>query len=342
MNAALEVRALLRRAGVRSHIFARFIHPDVAGEVFPLETYTANSSGTADDVIVYHASIGQAEVTQFLLARPERLVLLYHNISPAEPFLPYDPAFAALLEGGRRELAELRGRVSLALAVSEFNATDLRAAGFPDVAVAPLIVDARRLVGVPPDPVATKALDDVEGPVVLFVGQLLPHKQAHTLLAAYHVVFTYLNPDCELFLVGPTRLARYHEVCRDFVEELNLNGCEIVGPVSDAKLASYFRRADLFVTLSGHEGFCAPLLEAMAFGTPIVARAAAAVPETLDGAGLLIGPQDGPLVAAEAIHEGLSNQVLRRQLVQAGSRRLEHFDPDRSRATLLDHLLSLT
>jgi len=112
--------------------------------------------------------------------------------------------------------------------------------------------------------------------------------------------------------------------------------------VSDAKLASYFRRADLFVTLSGHEGFCAPLLEAMAFGTPIVARAAAAVPETLDGAGLLIGPQDGPLVAAEAIHEGLTNKVLRRQLVRAGSRRLEHFDPDRSRAILLDHLLSLT
>src|SRR5207244_2682049 len=151
-NAALEVRTLLRRAGVRSHIFARFIHPDVAGEVFPLETYTANSSGTADDVIVYHASIGQAEVTQFLLERPERLVLLYHNISPAEAFLPYDPAFAALLEGGRRELAQLRSRAALSLGVSEFNASDLEAADFRNVGVAPLIVDARRLASVAPDP----------------------------------------------------------------------------------------------------------------------------------------------------------------------------------------------
>jgi len=47
-------------------------------------------------------------------------------------------------------------------------------------------------------------------------------------------------------------------------------------------------------------------------------------------------------VAAEAIHEGLTNRVLRRQLVRAGSHRLDAFDPDRSRATLLDHLLSLT
>ena len=219
MNAALEVRTLLRRAGVRSHIFARFIHPDVAGEVFPLETYTANSSGAADDVIVYHASIGQAEVTRFLLARPERLVLLYHNISPAEPFLPYDPAFAALLEGGRRELAELRGRVSLALAVSEFNAADLRAAGFPDVGVAPLIVDARRLVGVPPDPVATKALDEVEGPVVLFVGQLLPHKRPDLLLQAFHVLSTYLVPDAHLVLVGPARLEPYRRAIESLVGE---------------------------------------------------------------------------------------------------------------------------
>jgi glycosyltransferase involved in cell wall biosynthesis len=325
--------------GGRSEIYAHNIHPDLAGQVLTMATL---GGGSSDDVIVYHASIGDAAVTSFLLGRPERLVVVYHNISPADPFRPYDPSFAALLESGRHELAELRARAALALGVSEFNAADLRAMGFRNVSVAPLIVDAGHLLEVRPDPATVRALGEIEGPVVLFVGQFLPHKQPHVLLAAYHVVFTYLNPDCELFFVGPTRLARYREVCQSFIEELNLDGCGITGAVSEAKLAAYYRRADLFVTLSEHEGFCVPLLEAMAFGVPIVARRSAAIPETLGDAGFMIDPSDGPMVAAEAIYEGLTNPGLRRHLVERGRRRLEAFDPARSRAILRDHLLSLS
>src|SRR6266702_4729272 len=82
-NAAFEIRALLRREGRASNVYARFIDPALGGQVRPL---TAFPPGGPDDVILYHASIGQAEVTQFLLDRPERLALLYHNMSPAAPF----------------------------------------------------------------------------------------------------------------------------------------------------------------------------------------------------------------------------------------------------------------
>ena len=340
-NEALEIRRLLRGSGRPSQIYARYIDPGLAGSVLPLTSYPA-PAGAEDRVLVYHASIGEPEVTRFLLERPERLVLRYHNMSPAEPFAPYDPGFAGRLEEGRRELEALRSRVQLCMAVSAFNAADLVAHGYGDVGVSPLIVDPGRLVGLRPDEETTARLAGTEGPVLAFVGQLLPHKQVHVLLAAYHALTTYLLPDAHLFLVGAPRLPRYRECLQFFIEDLNLVHCQIPKPpVSDAQLAAYYRRADAVVTLSGHEGFCAPLLEAMAFGKPVVARAAGAIPETVADAGLLVAEDEGPLVVAEALDEVLTNAPLRARLVERGAGRVEHFRPERARTVLLEQLARL-
>lgn len=337
---ALEIARLVRARGQPSWIFARYIDPQLAGEVLALERYPA-PAGPAD-ALLYHASIGEPAVTAFLQDRPEPLAIVYHNMSPAEPFAPYDPGFAARLVAGRRELASLRPRVRLALAVSAFNAADLAGLGYTGIEVAPLIVDPDRLLGVAPHDETVRWQAEVPGSTLLFVGQLLPHKQAHVLLQAYHILVTYLLPESNLFLVGAGRLPRYKECLQFFIEEMNLTRAGIIkSPVSDAELAAYYRRADAVVTLSQHEGFCVPLLEAMAFGKPIVARAAGAIPETLAGAGLLIGPDDGAGVAAEAMLEVLTNGPLRAGLVERGRERLAAFRPEAARATILGHLARL-
>src|SRR2546430_2425098 len=137
-NAAFEARKLLRRDGRRFNLYARFIDPKLLGEVLPLDHCPAPSPDLA---ILYHASIGQAEVTRFLLRRPEPLAMLYHNMSPAEPFAPYDPGFAALLEQGRREREMLRDRGELPPAASRLYASGLEAHGDRDLKVAPPIGD---------------------------------------------------------------------------------------------------------------------------------------------------------------------------------------------------------
>ncbi|GAC1366979.1 MAG: glycosyltransferase family 4 protein [Actinomycetota bacterium] len=338
-NAALETQELLVGTGMPSHLFARYIDPALSGRVKALDEFPAVAGGHEDTVILYHGSIGEASVTRFLQGRPERLVIVYHNMSPAKPFAPYDPGFATLLDQGRRELRSLRERTVLALADSAFNAADLEALGFHDVAVSPLIIEPRRLLTVVPHPETVRWQRAIEGKVLLFVGQLLPHKQPHVLLQAFHVLVTYLLPEAHLFLIGAPRLPRYKEALQTYIEELNLTHCGIIrSPVSQEELAAYYRRADAFVTLSEHEGFCVPLIEAMAFGKPIVARGTAAIPETVGDAALLIGEQDGTLVAAEAMYEILTNEPLRADLVARGHRRVEHYSPDRSRALLLEHL----
>ena len=344
-NEALALRPALRLLG-ESDIFARYYDPSLAGDVLPLDEYgrraPSGGPGAGDDVLVVHGSIGEPAVAQFLAGRTERLVLRYHNISPSEPFRPYDPAFAALLDEGRREVAALRPRVVLALADSTFNAGDLETMGYEGVRVSPLVVDPAELCKLEPHhPTAEHLRTQVEGPVLLYVGQLLPHKRPDLLVEAFHVLATYIDPEAQLILVGPARLPGYRDAIQHLVHELSLPNVWVAGPVSPTALAAFYRRADAFVTASEHEGFCVPVLEAMAFDLPVGARAAGAVPETVGDAALVLPLDAGPLLLAEAMAALLHDDDLRTGLVERGRVRVAAFGPEQATAAFVGHLAGL-
>jgi glycosyltransferase involved in cell wall biosynthesis len=305
--------------------------------VAPLTAFA--DSAQPDGLLIYHVSIGEPEIVRFLLGRSERLVLVYHNITPAEYFVGIDPVFAGLLAGGRSELALLRDRTALALAVSAYNARELETLGYADVRVSPLPVDVAGLRTLEPDPVTVKGMDDLDGPLVLYVGQLLPHKRPDLLLQAYHVLTTHLLPDAHLVLLGPARVESYHRALQALMADLNLHRAQITGWVTPEQLAAFYTRADVFVTMSEHEGFCVPLLEAMSFDVPVLARAFGAIPETMGDAGLLLPPEDDPLLAAEGMAELLESQSLRSELARRGRQRLAAFDVETANATFLNHLI---
>ncbi len=339
-NAALDLQDELRSLGP-SEIFAKHVDPLLAGRVHPLGRYSHHTSSKGADLLVYHASIGEPSVFAFLDQRPEPLALIYHNISPSKHWMPYDLSFAGLLETGRHELARFSSQAELAVAVSEFNAGELRSMGFRNVVVSPLVVDTDALRSVRPDTTMADYLSCLDGPVFLFVGQMLPHKRPEWLLSAYHALVTYLEPGAHLVLVGMDRLRSYRQALDDYIAELNLRGAHMIGRISDESLAACYRAADVFVTASEHEGFCAPLIEAMAFDVPVLARAYGAIPETMAGAGLLLDPEDSPLVAAEAMAVLAGEESVRAELVRKGRRRISELDPGVGRRTLLGHLRSV-
>ena len=341
-NHAFELRAVLRRI-CDSEIYARYYDPALGNEVLPLHWFDRNRDVDLDaDLILFHASIGEPDVLSFLMERPERLVVVYHNISPAATFREFDPAFAGLLESGRQELVDLAGRTTMVLADSEYNAAEVRALGYKDVRVSPLIIDFDRLLKAEPDwDTANHLRTQIDGPVILYVGQLLPHKRPDLLIKAYHVLVTYLMPDAHLIMVGAGRLPKYSETLQLLTSELNLPRAWITGKVTEGQLAAFYNKADVFATASEHEGFCVPLVEAMACDVPVVARRFAAIPETVGAAGLLLPDTDDPALFAEALCEMLSNDDRRDTFVKAGRRRLEAFDPDRARAIFLSHLEDL-
>ena len=124
---------------------------------------------------------------------------------------------------------------------------------------------------------------------------------------------------------------RYYATIRAMMVDYQLLQERFVftGPVPDEELATYYRHAAVYISLSEHEGFCAPLLEAMATDVPVLAYSAAAVPETLGGAGVQFAPKDleqaAELAGALAFDDRLRSEVIagqRRRLRDFGDQRV--------------------
>ncbi len=100
------------------------------------------------------------------------------------------------------------------------------------------------------------------------------------------------------------------------------------GPVPEAELAAYYRNAHVYVSLSEHEGFCVPLVEAMNMDVPVLAYGAGAVPETLGGAGVTFAPKDLEF-AAEVLGTLAYDESVRTPIIAGQRTRAQAFTRDR-------------
>jgi glycosyltransferase involved in cell wall biosynthesis len=291
---ALNTRDVLSRFG-SAEVFAHHLDPSAAGHVHPLGHLP---DGSPDDVIILRASIGDEALFDVLADRPERLLVAYHNITPPEFFEQLDPSFAELLALGRRQLRQLRPRVAASYADSTFNADDLRSLGYDDVVVVPPLIEPGHLLEELPDGgFAVEIERRAPSELILFVGQLLPHKRCELLISAHHLLTAHHRPDAALVLVGAPRFEDHARSLANFASSLNLARVWFTGAITDRELAELYRRADVFVTASSHEGFCVPVLEAMGAGVPVVTSRAGALPETVGCGGLLLDDVAPPAIA---------------------------------------------
>ena len=100
------------------------------------------------------------------------------------------------------------------------------------------------------------------------------------------------------------------------------NAVVFTGGVSDEELKAYYLVADAFVTVSEHEGFCVPLVEAMSMKLPITAYASTAIPETVGDAGI-VWTERNPMLVAESIDLFVRDNTVRDALGRRGYRRYE-------------------
>ena len=316
-NEALAIQHHLRAAGYESDIFAESVHPRMAHLARPLHEYREVSS--RETVCLFHFSIGSA-AGRMVFGAPDRLVSIYHNITPAEFFLGFHPHLAGLCYHGRRELAAFAPRTALALGDSEFNRRELQAAGYRRTEVLPIVLDLDRFRQLA-SPVVRGLYGD-RRKNLLFVGRIIPNKKIEDLLQVFAVYQRYLEPRSRLLLVGEYRgFERYQRRLRERVEALRLDNVVFAGHVDDDDLRAYYSVADLFLCLSEHEGFCVPLVEAMNFGVPVLAFDAGAVAETLRGGGVLL-KEKRPEVVAELVHRILSDAALRSAVMATQERAL--------------------
>ena len=315
-GAARVTQRLLRSMGLTSELFADYIDPALAAGARPAAALPG-AVGSAD-IVFYHLSIGSATAGVFERCGA-RQVVVYHNITPPEYYERVSSRVTFWLRRGREDLARLAPRAEFVIADSTFNLSEALAAGARDGMVIPPPVDLARLAPRPATPAGA--------PELLFVGRYAPNKRHEDLLRIL-AASRRLLPECRLVLRGNrSDTDVYVATLRDFAWRIGVADAVDFGPdrVTDSEIADAYSRAAVFVCASQHEGFCIPLLEAMAFGVPIVALAAGAVAETAGNAAVILDTAD-PLVWAEAIASVVHDTTLRTSLIDAGRRRLTDFD----------------
>lgn len=323
-NHTLAISDTLKRAGFAGGIWAEDVHPEYKRRGRPFIDYAnQRSAKRGGNVLLYQASTGTNGLVDFLLSRPERQLVYYHNITPPSFVEPYDPASAVVLERGRLELKQLAERVHHAMANSEYSARELRDLGVETVDVFPpytVSLDAE------PSASHTRWLQKTkQGIDLLFVGRIVPNKGHTHLLRAFAALRAWADAPPRLFVAGSWGPSPYMEMLGQLRDKLGPAGVVFTGSITAPVLAAHYREADVFVCLSEHEGFCVPLLEAMRARTPIVAYDAGAVAETLGGAGVVLRTLD-PFVVAEIVHRVATDSDLRSQIIERQLERLTELD----------------
>jgi glycosyltransferase involved in cell wall biosynthesis len=306
----LGIQRVLRAAGYESEIFVETADPRL--EPLTLDYRGLVDHSHPDHLLLHHFSLGsRASRTAFAL--PDRMALIYHNITPPEYFVGVHRTLARQCFRGRRELRAYADRCDLAMGDSEFNRQDLETLGFPRTAVLPVVPDFSHLDRAPNWLLAGQFDDDWTN--IVFVGRVIANKKIEDVIRFFHAYHTMFNPRSRLLIVGAqSGFERYLASLHQLVATLELPHVHFVGHVSDEELVAFYDAADLFLCASEHEGFCVPLVEAFYMQVPVLAFAATAVPATMDNAGVLFEEKD-PMHVAALMDAIVSNVALQETIV---------------------------
>jgi glycosyltransferase involved in cell wall biosynthesis len=289
----LGIQRVLRAAGYDSDIFVETADPRL--EDLTRDFRELVEASHRDNILIHHFSIG-SKASRIAYALPDRMVLVYHNITPPEYFVDIHRLLVRLCYHGRRELAAYVDRCDLALGDSEVNRQELEELGFPATGVLPVVPDFTHLDGAPNGLVA-RQFDD-EWTNVLFVGRVIPNKRIENLIRFFAAYKARYNPRSRLLIVGSYGgFERYLTMLTHLAARLGVHDVHFTGHVSNEELTACYDVADVFLCASEHEGFCVPLVEAFYKRIPVLALARTAVPATMDGAGVLYDDPDPADVA---------------------------------------------
>ena len=311
-NEALGIQRALVAAGYDSRIYVQTADPRV-------EDLTEDYRDLIDDshpdrILIHHFSLG-SRASRVAFALPDRMMLVYHNITPPHYFRDVNVTLMQQCFDGRRELQAWATRCDLAVGDSAFNQSELDALGFPRTGVLPVVPDFAHL-DVQPDRSLAGQFDD-DATNILFVGRLIPNKKIEDLVRTFAVYRRRYDPGTRLLVVGAhSGFDDYHASIATLIRDLHISGVHLFDHVTNEELTALYDVADLFLSASEHEGYCVPLVEAFWKRIPVVAFAATAVPATMDGGGVLYDRKD-PRHVGSIINAILQDSVLEDSILRA-------------------------
>lgn len=322
-NSAHSFHRYLLEKGIESRIVSLTIDDCLKDQAVYFRDYKENP----DSLKILHFAI-PSELTDFFLKVKGKKAMIYHNITPHHFFTDFSDHLVRFTHEGRKHLERLNDCFDISIAVSNFNADDLRTLNFKNVKVSPLMVKLDDY-----DTPHSKAYynllkDDRKN--IIFVGRITPNKKIEDLIKVLFFYKKYLSPSIRLIVAGNTNtLPKYFNAVRDLASRFYLSAEDIMftGHIPFSELLSVYRLGDVFLSMSEHEGFCLPLIESSHFRVPVVAYDAGAVAETLDGSGIVFKEKKNDMVAG-LVERVLEDQELRKGLKELQAQRIEKYKQD--------------
>ena len=320
---AMAMAQILDDLGIETRIFCQS-SSGIRHKTWSPEELPAFAGGPKD-LVIYHFSTAWPVALDLLQRCRGYRVVKYHNITPPDFFKAVSSEYHNGCEIGRQEVAKVANLgCELYLGDSAYNLSELEAAGSAGLKGGILAPFHRveEIVRAEADTGLINSLTD-GARNFLMVGRIAPNKGHLHLVEAFSAYVRAYSDPARLILVGKIdpRLHVYTDAIRQRIDELGLGDHVLwINGASEAQLKAAYLASHVFMLMSEHEGFCVPLIESMALGTPIVAHASSAVPETLGDAGIAWEESDPWLYAASAARL-FSDDKLRGDLLDCGRRR---------------------
>ena len=329
---AFLIEQMLLELGYESRIFCCLFSPEIETNV----EHCINPAQIDDaaDLILVHHSMGH-DFGEFVTATSTPKVLIYHNITPPH-FFPEDSVYAQYSVLGREQLAAWRDCFLAAVGDSEFNSNELVDLGYSNVVTIPVLVDSDRFSSVRSE----RPINAPVAPFFLSVGRIVENKQQHKMIEALSLLTGVLEDEQlpKLILSGGITCPDYDSKLRSLVSALKLDDhvC-FLGKTSDQELLWLYKNALALWSISDHEGFCMPLVEANMLGLPVIAGYLESIESTLGIGGLLLRDRTSESLAAASLLL-LNSATLASTLAEAGCKNSERFMREAVKVGLADFL----
>jgi glycosyltransferase involved in cell wall biosynthesis len=330
-NQAMLLDRMFGELGYESRLYSMTIDDSLSGKVLPFKTFEKDYNPSTD-IVWMHFNL-PSPLSGVFAGSTGKKIMQFHNFTPPEYFLPFNPQHSKNLRRASGELKGLKDACDLALGDSNYNCGVLKEMGFRNPVCFPLIFEPSIFEN-SGSPSIERFLQGATKNI-LFVSRIAPNKKIEDLMACYAYIKKYIRDDCRLIIVGKyNHEDEYFRYLVRHIGQFRAEGVLFTGEVTQEDLTQYYRSADLFLSFSEHEGFFMPVLEAFHFGIPVAARDSAVVAETTGGAACLFDGRD-ITQAAEIAIKILDNSELRTAMIRKGRERLGDFTYNKAKSRLI-------
>jgi L-malate glycosyltransferase len=292
--------------------------------VRPLVKEIETQSFSYDDTILYHYWNYCDRAPFFNNITYPAKILVFHNITTPAFFERDDEALLSTSKGFA-QLPSLNG-FDIYAGFSEYSVELLKQAISKPIKtfIIPPLIDKETLMLKKYDVSMVESKKKENRFHILFVGSIAPHKKQEDLIYFFNFYIKNINPQSHLYIAGGGH-EKYVNRLKKIIRNLGI-GKEITltGKIDDEELYSYYRIADVYLSMSEHEGFGVPLVEAMAFNLPVVAYSCTAIPETIGIADCLFETKNFKQIS-EIIETIRKDEEFKKQIIEKQTQSLTRY-----------------